>query len=170
MSVFLPSYLYCLVSSSTPVIYSYTVVQLYNFTVIQSRTNIHTSYIHTLIQSYINTFTYSYIRAYTTYTQHQFIHGCISHPEFCVAGPLEFGPHSSLCSSDKFQQTNNLNPFKSIIPNVSGQDMPLINLSKWQVPTNEQLEPFQKCHPQCVWSRDITNQSFRAASSNKRTT
>jgi len=28
---------------------------------------------------------------------------------------------------------------------------------KWQVPTNEQLKPFQKCHPRSVWSRDVTN-------------
>ena len=39
---------------------------------------------------------------------------------------------------------------------------------KWQVPTNEQLEPFQKCHTQCVWSRDVTNQSFQVATPNKR--
>jgi len=34
---------------------------------------------------------------------------------------------------------NNLNPFKSVIPSVSGQEMTLINHFKWQVPTNEQL-------------------------------
>ena len=28
----------------------------------------------------------------------------------------------------------------------------------------------QKCHPQCVWSRDVTNQSFQVASPNNRTT
>ena len=27
----------------------------------------------------------------------------------------------------------------------------------------------QKCHPQCVWSRDVTNQSFQVASPNNRT-
>jgi len=36
--------------------------------------------------------------------------------------------------------------------------MALINHFKWQVPTNEQLEPFQKCHPQGIWSGDVTNQ------------
>jgi len=28
----------------------------------------------------------------------------------------------------------------------------------------------QKCHPQCVWSRDVTNQSFQGANPNNRTT
>ena len=28
----------------------------------------------------------------------------------------------------------------------------------------------QKCHPQCVWSRDVTNQSFQVAGRNNRTT
>jgi len=28
----------------------------------------------------------------------------------------------------------------------------------------------QKCHPQCVWSRDVTNQSFQGAGPNNRTT
>jgi len=28
----------------------------------------------------------------------------------------------------------------------------------------------QKCHPQCVWSRDVTNQSFQVAGPNNRTT
>jgi len=37
----------------------------------------------------------------------------------------------------------------------------LINHFKWQVPKNEQLEPFQKCHPQYVWFRDVTNQLTR---------
>ena len=28
----------------------------------------------------------------------------------------------------------------------------------------------QKCHPQCVWSRDVTNQSFQVGGPNNRTT
>jgi len=55
-----------------------------------------------------------------------------------------------IISSGMFQQTNNLNPFKIVIPSVSGPEMSLINHFKWQVPTNEQLQPFQKCHPQWV--------------------
>jgi len=97
MSVHFPAYLSCLVSSSFIChiqLYSRTVVQvvhLYNHMFVQV-TSIH-SYIHTTIHSCINIFTYSY----TSYTQHQFIHGCISHPKSCLLVSLEFGPHSSLC-------------------------------------------------------------------------
>ena len=49
-----PSYLSCLVSSSSPVTYS-----IYN----------HTNYIHTSIHSYINIFIYSYIHTFMR-TQH----------------------------------------------------------------------------------------------------
>jgi len=69
--------------------------------------------------------------------------------------------------------------------------MSLINNFRWQVLTNQHLEPFQKFHPKCVWSRDVTNQTYakwqvltneqlaftiylfilcQVASSNKRTT
>ena len=48
MSVRLPSYMFCLVSSSSPVICNYTVVQLYSHT-----SHIH-SYIHTIILSCIH--------------------------------------------------------------------------------------------------------------------
>jgi len=68
MSLRLPSYMFCLVSSSLPVICncpqfiqsckSHSFIHSYN-------------YIHTLILSHIN--------AYTTYKQYQSIHGCISH-------------------------------------------------------------------------------------------
>jgi len=91
------------------------------------------SYIQTFIHSHIHTYIHTYIHSYNHTFIHQYfhifihiiyttslIHGCISHPEFCVVRPLEFGPHSSLCSSGKFQQTNSLNPFKSVIPSVSG--------------------------------------------------
>jgi len=143
MSVHLPSYLSCLVSSSL----TYH-IQLYK---------LH-SYIHTIIHSYINTFTYSYIHAYTSYTQHQFIHGCISHLEFCLVGPLWV--RSSLIIVFKRQVPTNeqLEPFQKCHPSVSSQEMSLINHFKWQVPKNKQLEPFQKCQPQCVWSIDVTNQ------------
>jgi len=68
ISIHFPAYPSCLISSSH---LSYTV-----HTVIQI-TFIHLYTIH----SYINTFTYSY----TSYAQHQFTHGCISHPKSCSA-------------------------------------------------------------------------------------
>jgi len=40
---------------------------------------------------------------------------------------------------------------------VSSPEMSLINHFKWKVPTNEQLEPSQECHPKWVWSRGVTN-------------
>jgi len=54
MSVHFPSYMSCLVSSSLPVIYSYTVVEV--------------------VHSYINAFVHSCTHAYTT----SFMHDCIS--------------------------------------------------------------------------------------------
>jgi len=148
---------------------SYTVIQSYSRTsgtFIQSY--VLTSYTDITIHSYINTFTYSY----TSYTQHQFKHGCISHPKSCLVVSLQFGPHSSLCQaagSTNEQLAITSFSSKSVIPSVSGQEMSLINHFKWQVLTNEQLKPFQMCHPQCVWPRDVTNKSFQVASPKQRT-
>jgi len=56
---------FCLVSSSSPVICKYTVVQSSTvYTVIQ------VTFIRTLIQLYIHTLILSYINAYTSYTQY----------------------------------------------------------------------------------------------------
>ena len=82
------------VSSISPVIYSYTVVQ--------SHTCIHT-FMHSFIHSYINTFhvvIHSWV--YSIYTT-LFIHGCISHLESCLAISFQFGPHSSLCHANSLQ-------------------------------------------------------------------
>jgi len=78
MLVRLPSYLFCLVSSSSPVICGYTVVQ--SSTV---RSFIQITFIHTIIHSYINTFTHLCIH-------NIYIHGCISHPKFCLVVSFRF--------------------------------------------------------------------------------
>jgi len=83
MSLRLLSYLFCLVSSSSSVICNYTVVQ--SSTV---HTVIQITFIHSFIQLYIHTLILSHINAYTTYTQYQFIHGCISHPSLVWSYPF----------------------------------------------------------------------------------
>ena len=88
-------------------------VQLYNRTVIYGsyrHTNHINSYIHTLILSHIN--------AYTSYTQYQFIHGCISHPKSCLVVSFQFGPHLSLC------QANNLQPLFIFLCQANSLQLP----------------------------------------------
>ena len=84
------SHLTCHVSSISPIIYSYTVVQ--------SHTCIHT-FMHSFIHSYINNFhVVIHSCVHNIYTT-SFIHGCISHLESCLAVSFQFGPHSSLCQA-----------------------------------------------------------------------
>jgi len=136
MSVRLPSYLFCLVSSSSPVICNYTVVQSSTvYTVIQI------TFIHAFIHLYIHTLILSHINAYTSYTQYQFIHSCISRPKSCLTVCLQFSLYLSLCQATSSNKR-----------------------TAW----NHHLH--QKCRPQCVWSRDVTNQSCQVASPNNRTT
>ena len=75
MSVYLPS--------SSSVICNYTVVR--SSTV---HTVIQITFIHSFIQLYIHTLILSHINTYTTYTQYQFIHGCISHPSLVWPYPF----------------------------------------------------------------------------------
>jgi len=89
MSVRLPSYLFCLVSSSSPVICNYIVAQSSTvYTVIQI-TFIHTNHIrsyksHSFIQiTFVHT---NHVHSYN-YT---FIHGCISHPKSCLVVSFRF--------------------------------------------------------------------------------
>jgi len=56
MSLRLPSYMFCLVSSSSPVICNYTVVQSSTVYTVKQVTFIH-SFIHTIIHSCMNIFT-----------------------------------------------------------------------------------------------------------------
>ena len=69
MSLRLPSYMCCLVSSSSPVICNYTAVQSsIVYTVVQSSTVYlvkRVTFIHTFIQLYIHTWILSHINAYT---------------------------------------------------------------------------------------------------------
>jgi len=76
MSLRLPSYMFCLVSSSSPVICNYTVVQSSTVYTVKQVT-----FIHAFIQLYIHTWIHSRINACTSYTQYQFAHDCISHPK-----------------------------------------------------------------------------------------
>ena len=102
------------------------------------------SHNHTLILSRIHTF---------KHTQH--IHNINSHIVASVTQSLVWSyPFSSVLTHHcaKWQvltkeQLVILIFIKSVIPSVSGQEMSLINHYKWQVSTNEQFEPFQKCHP-----------------------
>ena len=84
----------------------------------------------------------SHINAYTTSKQYQSIHGCINHQNIVSVVSFQISLCLSLCQNCKFQQTNSL---KIIIFH-------------------------QKCHPQCVGSRDVTNQSFQVTGPNNRTT
>ena len=128
MSLRLPSYMFCLVSSSLPVICNcLQFIQSY-----KSHSFIHSyNYIHTFILSHIN--------AYTTYKQYQSIQGCISHQNLVSVVSLQCGPCLSSCHA--------------------------LGSNK-RTTCNHHFH--QKCHPQCVWSRDVTNQSFRVASSDNR--
>jgi len=68
------SHLTCFVSFHR-VHLSYAIIQSYShLQFIQSYKS------HSFIQLYIHTLILSHINTYTTYTQYQFIHGCISHP------------------------------------------------------------------------------------------
>jgi len=106
-----------------------------NCTVVQSST-VHTviqiTFIHAFIQLYIHTLIPSHINAYTTYKQYQSIHGCISHPNFVSIVSLQFDLYLSSC-------------------HAPGSHKRIARKSSFF---------HQKCHPQCVWSRDVTNQSF----------
>ena len=124
MSLRLPSYLFCLVSSSSPVICNYTVVQSFAvYTVIQI------TFIHPFIHLYIHTLILSHINAYTSYTQYQFTHSCISHPKSCLTVCLQFSLYLSLCQTASFYKWTSciyLLIIKSVIPTVSGPEMSLI--------------------------------------------
>jgi len=87
-------------------------MQLYSCTVIQI------TFIHTFIQLYIHTLILSHINAYTSYTQYQFIHGCISHPKSCLVVSFQFGPHLSLC------QANNLQPLFIFLCQANSLQLP----------------------------------------------
>ena len=130
MSLRLPSYMFCLVSSSLPVICNcLQFIQSY-----KSHSFIHSyNYIHTFILSHIN--------AYTTYKQYQSIQGCISHQNLVSVVSLQCGPCLSSCHA--------------------------LGSNK-RTTCNHHFH--QKCHPQCVWSRDVTNQSFQVVSPKRGTT
>jgi len=123
-SVHLPSYLSCLVSSSSPVIYSYTIVQvvhLYSHMFTQVRS------IHSYIHAYkANMQLHSYMIALTTQSL------------------VWSYPFSSVLTHHYVKQQVLTNEelviiIKSVIPSVFGQEMSLINHFKWPIPTNEQL-------------------------------
>jgi len=90
------SHLTCFVSFHR-VHLSYAIIQSYNhLQFIQSNKS------HSFIQLYIHTWILSHINAYTTYTQYQFIHGCIGHPKSCVTVSHQFGLYLSLCLAASF--------------------------------------------------------------------
>jgi len=57
---------------------------------------------HSFIQLYAHTWILSHINAYTSYTQYQFIHGCIGHPKSCLTVSHQFGHYLSLCLAASF--------------------------------------------------------------------
>jgi len=81
---------------------SYAIIQSYShlWFVVQSYEQV--TFIHTFIQLYIHTWILSHINAYTSYTQYQFIHGCIGHPKSCVTVSHQFGLYLSLCLAASF--------------------------------------------------------------------
>jgi len=118
------------------------------------------SRIHTFIHSciHINTFMYSHVHACTcicTTSIYTWLH---QSPRVC-SGIIP-SARSSTISSNKFKQTNSLKTFQKCHPQwVWLRGVTSQSCFKWQVQTNEQLEPLSKCHPQWTWSRDFTNQS-----------
>jgi len=84
---------------------------------------------HSSIQLYIHTLILSRINAYTTYTLYQFTHDCISHPE------------------SRFSRVSSV---LSLLIIVSSRKFLKINIL--HLPSS-----YKKCHPQCVWSRDVTH-------------
>jgi len=124
MSLRLPSYMFCLVSSSSPVICNYTVVQSSTVYTVKQVT-----FIHTFIQLYIHKLILSHINAYTSYTQYQFTHDCISHPKSYFSRIPSVRSLLIFVSNRKFLQMN------------------ILHLPSYR----------RKCHPQCVWSRDVTH-------------
>jgi len=97
-----------------------------------------------------------------------FIHSCIH-----AFTPRYFCEFTHLCVHKAHAYTTSIHTWLHQLPRVYSGSIPfgsVLDHFKWRVPTNKQLEPFQKCHPQCVWSRGVTNQSFQVASFNKRTT
>jgi len=97
------------------------------------------SHIHTFMHSCIRTLILSCIHTFIR-TQRTCIYNINSQwlhqsPRVCFGSIPSVW--SSIVSSGKFQQTNSLNPFKSVIPSGSGREMSLTNHFKWQVLTNE---------------------------------
>jgi len=103
-------------------------MQLYNCTVIYSLYS-HTNHIHSYIR-HIYTFIHRYFHIFIhiIYTA-SFTHDYISHPESCFGHVSSVRSLLVIVSSPKFLQRNILN-----LPSCH-----------------------QKCHPQCVWSRDVTH-------------
>jgi len=119
MSVHLSSYLFCLVSSSSLVI-----IQSYShLRFVQSYKS------HSFIQLYIHTLILSHVNAYTSYTQYQITHDCISHSESCLGRVSTFRSLLVIVSSRKFLQRN------------------IFHLPSCH----------QKWYPKCVWSRDVAH-------------
>jgi len=110
------------------------------YTVIQI-TFIH-SYIHTSIHQYFHMFIYTHIHAYTSYTQHQFIHGCISRPESCLVVSLQFSPQLFQVVSHKQWTTwvYLLSCFKWLVLNNGQLEFTFCLCFKWLVLNNGQLE------------------------------
>jgi len=125
MSLRLPSYMFCLVSSSSPVICNYTVVQSSTVYTVKQVT-----FIHTFIQLYIHKLILSHINAYTSYTRYQFIRGCISHPQSCLTVSHQLGLLPVIIPGRKFLKNKHLAftflLIKNVIPIVSGPEMSLI--------------------------------------------
>jgi len=103
-------------------------MQLYSRTVIYSLYS-HTNHIHSYIR-HIYTFIHRYFHIFIhiIYTA-SFTHDYISHPESCFGHVSSVRSLLVIVSSPKFLQRNILN-----LPSCH-----------------------QKCHPQCVWSRDVTH-------------
>ena len=118
------SHLTCFVSFHR-VHLSYVIIQSYNhLRFIQSNKS------HSFIQLRIHTWIFSHINAYTTYTQNQLIHGCISHPQSCLTVSHQLGLLLVIILGRKFLKNKHLAftflLVKNVIPIVSGPEMSLI--------------------------------------------
>ena len=141
-------YLFCLVSSSSPILCNSTVVSTI-------RTVIQTTFIHTIIHSYINTFTHQCIHKHIN-NINQYMVASVTRILYLFSSVFTY--HRVMPQVPTNEQLVIIISLKCVIPSVSGQEMSLINHAKWQA---EQPDN---------WHFSFINQSFQVASPNNRIT
>jgi len=109
---------------------------------------------HTIYMIVQVAFIHSCIHASTHQYFCEFTHSCVHNAHAYTTSSHTWLRQSPIVSSNK-RTTRTLSKVSSLVDLVKRCHWSCL---KWQVPTNEQLKLFQKCHPQWVWFRDVTNQ------------